>query len=96
MWRENFLQNILEVIYSNDHIDVIPKQYFAQLINSAISLSYKLCRAPKEIEPILGSMEVRGRLIPTENALYIGSRNYAIGVDITDLDVIWTEMTELM
>lgn len=49
------------------------------------------------MEPILNkSLEIKGRMIPSESPVYIGSRNYTIGVEITDLDVIWTEMNELM
>lgn len=42
------------------------------------------------------NFEIKGRMIPRENDIYIGSRNYAMGIEITDLDVIWTEMSELM
>lgn len=28
--------------------------------------------------------------------MYIGSRNYSMGIDIVETDVIWTEMNELM
>lgn len=90
LWRENFLQNLLEVLHINDHIEIVPKSYFAQLINTTIGFSYRLCKAEKEIAPILNSMDVKGKLIPIENQLYIGSRNYAMGINITDLDVIWT------
>lgn len=39
---------------------------------------------------------MKGRLIPILEPLYVGSTNYAMGLEITESDVIETSMNELL
>lgn len=29
-------------------------------------------------------------MVPIEEPVYVGSHNYALGLEITDLDIVWT------
>lgn len=42
LWKENFIHNLLEVLYINDIVDSIPHAQFAQLINAVVNYSYQL------------------------------------------------------
>ena len=90
LWKENFLQNLLEVAHINDHIEFIPKNYFCQLVNGAIDFAYRLSTTHRTLQTLLNREEIKGRLIPTQEEVYVGSRNYTPGLEVTDVDIVWT------
>lgn len=96
LWKENFIHNLLEVLHTNDYLEVIDHSHFTELVNGVIGYSYQLSQAAPRIKQLLSQQEVKGRLIPIQEEFYIGSRNYSMGLEITDVDVIFTEMTELI
>lgn len=41
-------------------------------------------------------MQAKPKEIEVSVQTYIGSRNYPLGVEITDIDILYTELTELV
>ena len=68
----------------------------AEIINSSISLCYQLSQSSKEISNYIANQEIKGRIIPKEENMYIGSYNYSMGIEITDADIVSTELTNIL
>lgn len=87
---------MLEVLHINDHKEIIPRSYFAELINTSINLSYNLAKSTDKVSDYLSTLPASTQKLTLCPQVYIGSKNYPINTEITDLDILSFELEELI